>query len=654
MIVGRAPAMTQQAPSIDETCLLNSGGIGVRKFGFIMNRSSASHIIQVCGLAVALGHGSIAFCAPPAPAIPDDPEGKAMLLKARQQISSYHSGHPSARPVLRVVYFVPSDCAPLNDHAARLDRVMKDVRGFYQEEFRRFGLDDDVLPLEERDGKLVIHEVKGKSPAKEYHHMSGDVTGAEVRAALKGTIDFEREHVLVLYALCRKEPDGRYVFDAPYYGEGGSNQRRGFCHAADCELLDPLLLKRDPGRTIVYTEHYYPRMEQTVAAFNSMYLGGIAHEMGHGIGLPHDAGNPAESGFGESLMGGGNLTYRRNVWGGSPSSYLSRATALQLLSQPLFTRSDKGRWEDAGGFFKSLSFADDGGSLEIQGEATGKIPPYAVIARVWPVSARTDHGAVSYPVVLDGGSFRLKIPSGRMASNWLTLTLLHANGETFPERFEWRVDVSGRSNLTILNSEWLVDRAEVAVVKGDPRAKEFVSDEVLAAASDPDAAGKLRVLRALLEPGPPLKLEAMTEDTAHLSDSEWMEAKVGWGGVTRNSFWFDKENPGSPFLSIMGKFHDKGLYAHTPASHVFDLGGKWKTFKATVGLQYGAGKQGSAIFIVKGDGKVLCKSAVLRDGAGQLLGADVSGVRLLELETQGGESHNHRSWAVWGDPRITR
>ena len=63
------------------------------------------------------------------------------------------------------------------------------------------------------------------------------------------------------YGLCRKEPDGRYVFDAPYYGRG--TQGGGLCHAADCELLDPAAAHGD-GKRIIYSEHDYPRMEQTV------------------------------------------------------------------------------------------------------------------------------------------------------------------------------------------------------------------------------------------------------------------------------------------------------------------------------------------------------------------------------------------------------
>ena len=605
---------------------------------------------QIIGWAL----GCLAMSGVADAATPADPEGTAMLQAAWQQIAALHAKEPSVRPVLRVVYFVPRDREPLADHVARLDRVMKDIRRSFQDGYRRFGLDADVLPLEEKDGKLVIHEVKGKADAAAYDYASGDRTGAEVRAALKGTIDFEREHVLVLYALCRKEPDGRYVFDSPYYGEASSNHRRGFCHAADCELLDPQLLRKDLSRTMVYTEHYYPRMEQTVAAFNSMYLGGIAHELGHGLGLDHDAGSLAERNFGVSLMGGGNLTYRRDVWGGEPSSYLSRATALQLLSHPLFSHGDRGRWDNARGHFKSLAFTDGKNALEITGTATGKIAPYAVIARVWPTTARTDHGAQSFPAVLTNGAFQLTLPRVAARSNRLSLTILHANGETWSELLEWKVDRLGKSNLSELNSEWLVDRAEIAVVEGDPQARAFLGDDSLAAVTLPEAGRKLRVLRGVLDPAVPVELAMVKENQQALSDAAWTEANVGWGKVTRNSFWFDPQNPHGVFLLVAGKFHDKGLYAHAPAKHVFPLQGNWKTFTATAGLQDGAGPIGSAIFTVLGDGKVLHRSRLLRDGQSEAIRVEVAGITELRLETQGGEDHNHRSWAIWAAPTVLR
>ena len=161
-------------------------------------------------------------------------------------------------------------------------------------------------------------------------------------------MDVEREHLLVFYALCRKTNDGRYVFDAPYYGSRFAAQRHLSCgglRTARSAFADG----HEPD--MVFTEHYYPRMETNGGQFQfSWYLGGVAHELGHGLGLPHDDGGEAEKSFGVSLMGAGNLTYREEMWGGGPPTYIGRASVLQLLSEPLFTSSDRGRWDGVDGF----------------------------------------------------------------------------------------------------------------------------------------------------------------------------------------------------------------------------------------------------------------------------------------------------------------
>ncbi len=301
-----------------------------------------------------------------------DPGGRAMLLRAQEVVAAYHAGAPRSGATLSVVYFITADGEPLRAHTERLDRVMADVNDFYRDGLRRFGIETDGIPLERDGGKLTLHIVRGKPPASEYHYSSEDETIAEVRNAMKGTFDLDREHVLICYALCRREPDGRYVFDAPYYGE--DSQRSGVCNAADCELLDPALL-RDTRRKIVYTEHYYPLVEESVARFNTKYLGGTEHELGHGLGLPHDNGNPVERQSGVSLLGWGNLSYRSNDWGAEPTSHLSRATALRLVSHPLVTGSDRGRRDDARGRFDGLRFSRVSGTVRLEATLAGDIPP---------------------------------------------------------------------------------------------------------------------------------------------------------------------------------------------------------------------------------------------------------------------------------------
>lgn len=387
-------------------------------------------------------------------ALADDPEGRAMVESARRVIDGYHADQPANGAKLRVVYFHPSDRDPLPGYAERLDRALNDISDFYRDGLRRLGVPSEGLPLERKGGRVLLHLVRGKLPASGYRHESGDETWAEVRAALKDVFDADREHVLILYALCRQEPDGRYVFDAPYYGDGASDQRAGLCHAADCELLDPVLL-RETRKKIVYTEHYFPRKQQTLARFNSWYLGGIAHELGHGLGLDHDAGSFAEIRFGTSLMGGGNHTYRQETWGGGGPTYLSRATVLQLAAHPLVTGSDRGRRDDIGTALRDVRFSAAGRGLKIEGKVAGEIPAYAVAAYVCLTrDGDMDHASESFPALIKDGAFSLRLRDLRRDDYRLRLVSFHANGGTTERDFELRFDAAGRPDTAALNAAW--------------------------------------------------------------------------------------------------------------------------------------------------------------------------------------------------------
>ncbi|HEX3797125.1 MAG TPA: NPCBM/NEW2 domain-containing protein [Verrucomicrobiae bacterium] len=602
--------------------------------------------VGVCQIAAQNSAG-------PTGIFPEDPDGRAMLQEAQKIIAAYHEGQPKGNHTLRVVYFVPKGGEPLANYAERVDRIVTDVSQFYQEGLERFGITNSGLPLERKDGKLVIYMVKGKLPASSYSYDSGGVTGQEIRNALGGKIDFEREHVLVFYALCDKTNDGAYVFHAPYYGDGGSSQRSGFCHVADCELLDPMLLT-DTNHQIVFTEHYYPHVKQSVAKFNSLYLGGVAHELGHGLGLPHDNGGPTEQSLGLSLMGLGNLNYRAYLWGGKSSSYLSRGSALQIISHPLITGSDRGRWDAVDSRFKSLEFSTTNGTLVIDGTITGEIPAYGVIAYVWQDD---DHFAETFPCVVRDGVFHLtlKKPHPGAKRDWhLKVARLHVNGATAANDFSLHYDLSYIPDVAALNAEWQVGQAERAIMQHQADAKDFLSDAAVAAAYTPEAARELRSLREVLNPPAPFDLATMTGDSAFVSDAIWTKAKVGWGHVARNHYWFDENIQNGILLLLNGKFYDKGLYAHSDARYVFPVKGKWKTFTAKIGLRDGANAQGSAIFTVRGDGRELFRSKILRAGQQAEVNVDIAKVKELELLTEGGEGHNHSSWAIWVDAKVGR
>jgi alpha-galactosidase len=106
-------------------------------------------------------------------------------------------------------------------------------------------------------------------------------------------------------------------------------------------------------------------------------------------------------------------------------------------------------------------------------------------------------------------------------------------------------------------------------------------------------------------------------------------------------------------MSIRGTKFEHGIGTHAISRMRVDLGGKAVRFAASVGIDDTAEGQGSAEFIVVGDGRILWRSGVLTGKApAAKVNVDVTGVRTLLLRATDGEdgaSHDHADWA---DARI--
>ena len=57
---------------------------------------------------------------------------------------------------------------------------------------------------------------------------------------------------------------------------------------------------------------------------------------------------------------------------------------------------------------------------------------------------------------------------------------------------------------------------------------------------------------------------------------------------------------------------------------------------------------------VRGDGRELYCSRILRVGDREDVKLDISQLKELELLTDGAEGHNHNSWAIWAEPKVQR
>lgn len=116
----------------------------------------------------------------------------------------------------------------------------------------------------------------------------------------------------------------------------------------------------------------------------------------------------------------------------------------------------------------------------------------------------------------------------------------------------------------------------------------------------------------------------------------------------------DRSASGRP-IRLAGKGYARGLGMHSRADVTYNLEGKYGNFSATLGIDDAVGGEGSVIYRVFGDEKLLYESPVVRGGDAPVeLKLDVKRVLLLRLEVDyadGGDIADHADWA---DARLLR
>ncbi len=236
---------------------------------------------------------------------------KSAITSTEYPAVAYNS--PNAKN-LNVFYFIPSDVTAAPDFKNRLDSILLSAQTYLGNEMQRNGRGYKTfnIPTNPARTKVKIIVVNGKKPIASYPY-EGNGAGAvlaeldEYRTANPSA--FYGSHSLILLPAFRYDPitatlDGR----VPYFGLG-----------RDCFALD------------------YADMRQSLLGVDTpkgdlagTYIGGMVHEMGHGLNLPHNRTKVSETALGTLLMGAGNYTY------GKTTTTLSAADAAILNRNEVF------------------------------------------------------------------------------------------------------------------------------------------------------------------------------------------------------------------------------------------------------------------------------------------------------------------------------
>jgi len=548
-----------------------------------------------------------------------------------------------------IVYLNPvgRECVPTYEE--RLDRVMTEVQAWYRAEMERNGFGPLTFPLErDENGKLVIHVVQGTRAYAEEE----PVTSNEMRDQVKGPlleegIDVEQEHIIIFANtkwVTRK--DGDIIVRSWSHYVGGGNHKSGTAWVTDCEILDPLNLPKKTPKVLDGGTRPY-----TIGKYNVTYIGGVAHEFGHSLGLPHNFQTDAQrEKFGWTLMGSGNYHFLAKRAGDDEGDFLSLAHATILSSHPLFTRNAEGvdvepkiKWND-------IRFSSGEGEYIITGRVKSTPAAYAVVAYHDRMQKRADYDATSWVgTVGPDGRFEVRVGDLTPGMYETRLRCFFVNGAYRQLTHRFKLDESLKVPGDALVRQTLYELCiRPALEKRDPEAM-VAGIEQLKAVDDAyyRRAKAYHRLMTQKEPDKQVALAEIGEDVREvpLGSVKWASAKVGGGLPRCNNI--DGDTP----LESANGLHATGLNAYANSRYVYDLDGKWKTLTGSCGLQIYTSD--SVYFIIKGDGKELYHSELVRGWEERPFEVDLAGVDRLELIVDG-DGFTWGDYAVWFSPMLKR
>ena len=195
--------------------------------------------------------------------------------------------------------FVPRDRKPTPNFQRKIGVVMAMVNDLYQMDLKAKGYQVSDLRFESKDDKPVVQVIQGDREAKFYNNApgyNGDEQWRRLLPEIRSKVGNPQARVMVVFAETFDDGPADHLWPGviargAYYGtEGGlavfSTHVLGdqFCAGTVAEQKK-LFFDETPIRG---RKAWGRSMNSPRSAFAEAAIGGVAHELGHALGLPHD------------------------------------------------------------------------------------------------------------------------------------------------------------------------------------------------------------------------------------------------------------------------------------------------------------------------------------------------------------------------------
>jgi len=352
---------------------------------------------------------------------------------------------------LNVIYFVPSDADTLPQYRERLSGILLHMQRFYADGMKQAGYDGQSFGLsmlaEDRVRITTLRSKMTKQEAGKGAQRARD----EVKAYFNAHPE-ERgsDHCLIIMPSFRDNP--KNPGGPPFFGMG-----------RDCFALDY------PGMDVRHLGK--PGVDGSLA---TKWIGGMAHELGHGLNAPHNKERRTEQcSRGTALMGAGNYTY-----GHKPTYLTSASAALFATAQPFATTARTDWYRDLKHGLIKIKGEFREGKIVISGTYFSSLAVRTVIVYHdrKPYGVNSDYDAMAWAAQPEAGnsSFRVECPLEDFhqpnGEYELRVDFYHENGTRKGHKFYYKFDDDLHiPRIEMINTKDIMGREGWKVVETDSK-----------------------------------------------------------------------------------------------------------------------------------------------------------------------------------------